>query len=190
MGTWAHAITVPPETFNFDYAFRPIYYFSRYVGLWPFSIICESNRKIRRARIGFFDVLRSILIIYLNLTLTFCGYKEIRPRQENHTNNIRFIVFMAFQLSSFLFIILGIVLDVINRKKFVDILLKFNTFDHKVRHFCQISFANSNAMANSNIQFCFDKNRYQNSALNSTTSVNIAMLGCISWQQCSCCRSL
>lgn len=132
MNNWAHASIVPLEKFNFHFAFRPTYYFSRCIGLWPFSVAHDSNKKIWKASVGFLDVLRSILMICLSSTLVFCAYEEIRTRQKDHTNTIRFVVFMTFQLSSFSFITIGVVLDLINRNRLADILGKFNTFDHKV----------------------------------------------------------
>lgn len=145
MQSWAHVKTGPLEKLNFNYAFRPIYYFSRFAGLWPFSIIRDSNGKIRGLRIGFFDILRSLLLTCLNLALAFGAYEEIRVREETHAESIRAVVFMIFQMSCFLFITIGVVLDLINRNKILNILMKFNTFDREVRHFCQISLSNSNA---------------------------------------------
>lgn len=132
MYNWAHARIVPLEKHDFHTAFRPIYYFSRYMGLWPFSVAHYSKKKIRRASVALVDIFRSISTISLSSTLVMCAYEEIRTQKKYHMNTIRFVVFMAFQLSSFSFLTIGIVLDLINRNRLADILRKFNTFDRKV----------------------------------------------------------
>ena len=129
---------------NFEHGFRPAYYFSRFAGLWPFSIIHHSNRPILRARIGFFDGLWFILSICLKLTLAFYAYEILKTGREKHTNRIIFIVDNMCDISCCLFGVIATVLDMINRNKLVDILQKFNAFDDEVRFLYTIFFFNSN----------------------------------------------
>lgn len=136
MKTFAVAKIVQLRKFNFEYAIRPVYYFSRLAGLWPFSIIHDSNGKIRRARIDVFDILCPILVICLNVLFSLDAYKSSKLGLKKHAIRIRIIVFTVFQISSLLFTAIGIALDVINRNRLVDILAKFDTFDNEVRYFC------------------------------------------------------
>lgn len=133
METLAGEEKVQMRKFNFEYAIRPIYYFSRLSGLWPFSIVRDSNGKIQRARIGFFDILWPILLICLHLKLSLEYYEDFRATVKNHVIRIRFVVFCILDMTSFLFITIEIVLNGINRNKLVDILGKFDTFGNEVR---------------------------------------------------------
>lgn len=123
------------KKFNFEHAFRPIRYFSRFAGLWPFSIVHNSTGTIQRTRIGPLNILSSILIIIWNLTLSLESYGKLRASHESHAVHIRFVVFSAFQISFALFTTIRISMDLINRNQLIDILGKFNTFDDEVRFF-------------------------------------------------------
>lgn len=138
------------KKFNFEHAIRPVYYFSRLTGQWPFSIIHDSNGKIQRARVGFFEILWSILVICLNLTVSLDSYEDFKAEQEKHPIRIRFIVGDVLDMSSVLFITIGIVLGIINRKRLVNVLKKINAFDSKVRWCSNNSLSNSNEIRISN----------------------------------------
>lgn len=142
METLPNATVAPLKKFNFEYAFRPLHHFLRFIGLWPFSIIHYSNGKIRKARMHFFDVLRSALIIGLNLLLVVERYKHLRAGQAVQAMRMRFTVFNVFHRSSFLFTGIGIILNVFNRNRLTDLLKKFNTFDNEVREFFLTFFSN------------------------------------------------
>lgn len=129
--------------FNFEHVIWPNYYFTRFIGLWPFSIIHDSNGNIQRARIGLSDMLWSILSICFYLTLAFYTYKKVKTAQEKEIENqLRFVVLNLFLMSSLLVGIFGIIFDMVNRNKLVDILRKFNTFDDEVRDFHTCRFPN------------------------------------------------
>lgn len=165
---------------NFEQVFRPIYYFSRFAGVWPFSIIRNSNGNDRMAHCGPYDVLWLIVVLCFNLALALNAYEQLREEQAKHVVHIRFIVESIFEMGSFLFITIGIVLDLINRNRLVDILKKFNAFDHEVSSalffkdflFLQIEIQNW--------VFAPQQNRYQNFTFISITSAIINELGYIS----------
>lgn len=117
---------------NFEYGFRPVYNFSRLVGLWPFSIIHHSNGSILRASVSYFDGLRFISIVCLYLTLAYFSYEKLTAIQEKNEVYISHAVSYLFQISCFLYGICAIVLDTINRNKLVNILQKFIEFDKEV----------------------------------------------------------
>lgn len=132
METMANANKTPLKKLDFEYGFRPVYYFSRLTGFWPFSIIRHSDGTIQKARIGFFDILWSILLICLYLIFAFFAYEVLKVGRDKNEDNIRFYVYNVFKMGSVLFGIFGIILDMRNRNKLVDILRKFNTFDNEV----------------------------------------------------------
>lgn len=130
MNTLADTKNIQLQKLNFEYAFRPAYYFSRFAGLWSFSIIHDSNWSIQRTRIGLSDVLWSISMICLNLTLAFLTYKRLKEGDEK--SDTRLVMLHIFRMAFLLIGVLEILLDMINRNKLVDILQKFNGFDNEV----------------------------------------------------------
>lgn len=129
----ANANIILKRKFNFKYAFQPLYYFSRFVGLWPFSIIHDSKGTIQKAHIGPFNILTSILIVCLNLAQSLDSYRNLKVELAKYKVRIRFTVFIVFKISFSLFTIIRISMDLINSNELVDILKKFNAFDNEVR---------------------------------------------------------
>lgn len=134
----------PKKKINFEHAIRSVHYLSRCAGLWPFSIDHDPNGKIENARIGVSNMLWSVLVICLNLTLVLSTYKKLMARGDTYDSSIQFVVFNISKMSYLLIGISGIVLDVINRYRLADILRNFNAFDSEVRIFSTNSFSNSN----------------------------------------------
>lgn len=135
-----------PRKFNFEYVFRPAYYYSRFAGLWTFSITHDSNGIIQSARLGFFDILWPIIVICLNLTLAFFANKSFVTKREKFPNSTRFIAENIFHISCFLFVIIGIVLNIVHRNRLMNVLRKLNTFDNDVRHYLHIFLIEANSI--------------------------------------------
>lgn len=144
MGANANIALKPKKKINFEHAIRSIHYLSHFAGLWPFSIDHDSNGEIQNARIGVSNMLWSILVICLNLTLVLSTYKKLMARGDTYDNSIQFVVFNISKMSYLLIGISGIVLDVINRNRLADILRNFSAFDNEVSIFSTNSFSNSN----------------------------------------------
>lgn len=142
--TLAIANHIQLKKFNFEHAIRPVYYFSRFTGQWPFSISHNSMGKIERAHIGFLEILWPILVICLNFTVTLDSYEQFKAEQENHPIRIRFIVENILDMCS----VLSIVLGIINRNIVVDILKKFSTFDNEVNHIFPVHNSNKISLSN------------------------------------------
>lgn len=115
---------------DLQHGFHPIYYFSRCVGLWPFTITYNSNGTIKAARIRLFDMLWFLFSIGFYLTALYCNcaYLKTNMQSDNTFHLINFTTQMAF----ILFGIVGVVLDMFNRKRLVNILDSFAIFDRKV----------------------------------------------------------
>lgn len=117
---------------SFEYGFRPIYYFSRVAGLWPFQIVRNSNGSIEKARVRLIDMLWFFTSIFVYLTALFYVYKNMEQLQVSNASYISLSILFMFQTMCLLFGACGIVLDMYNRKKLINILDKFNAFDCKV----------------------------------------------------------
>lgn len=133
MGPLVNENNIQSQKFNFEHAIRPVFYSTRIAGLWPFSIVRDSNGNIQRARVALSDILWSILFICFHLTLLFYTFKKVKTAQVKIENQLRFIVLSVFLISSLLVGIFGIIFDMINRHLLVNILRKFNLFDNEVR---------------------------------------------------------
>lgn len=135
MGTLVNKNNFRMRKISFEHAIRPVYYSTRIAGLWSFTIVHDSNGNIQNARVSLSDILWSVLFICFHATLAFYTYKKVKIAQEKVENQLRFIVLNVFLMTSILTGIFGIVFDMINRDKLIDILRKFNTFDSEVRFF-------------------------------------------------------
>lgn len=113
--------------------FLPIYYFSRCTGLWPFSITYYSDGSIKDARVHQFDKLWFFVAICLYLAAVFYYFDRLMT-DTDHTNSVLISNRMYFisQMTFLLLTIVGIALDMCNRKKLISILDKFIVFDRKV----------------------------------------------------------
>lgn len=129
----ANKKTVSLKKFNVEHVLRPVYYYSRFSAQWPFSIIYDSNAKVQRARVGFFEMLWPILMICFTIGLAFTAYDQLKSGLEEHVIPIRTVVGEIFGMCTPLFVAIEIVLNLMNRKKLVDVLETFKTFDNEVR---------------------------------------------------------
>lgn len=137
---------------SFEYGFQPIYYFSRVIGLWPFTIVRDSNGSIEKTRVRFVDAFWFFISIFAYLTAAFYAYKDIKSLQVSNTETTNFSIFFIFQIMCLLFGACGVVLDMCNRTKLVNILEKFTAFDNEVGFsIYSISFSRSS------FGFCFAK---------------------------------
>lgn len=74
--------TSKSEPKEFQHGFQPIYYFSRAIGLWPFSITYSSNGTIK-ARVHLLDSLWFIVSICLYLTALYCACDNIKKHKSS-----------------------------------------------------------------------------------------------------------
>lgn len=125
---------------NFTHVFRPIYYFARFCGQMPFSIVQSSNDEFRQPRVSKRDILWFIIsiCIYSALVMFNCWY-ILRAYSFFKYNKILYLLAWSISLLrfiNFLCAILILIMDMCNRHKLVDILNKFTAFDRKVRFWC------------------------------------------------------
>lgn len=122
-----------------QHSFQPIYYFSRCVGLWPFTITYNANGSIKGARVQKFDIFWCSISICLYLA---SQYHYIDRRIINtHTTKKSYLSNLIYFTSQMTFLSFGsvaIILDMYNRKSLVNILDKLSIFDSKVKSLCVI----------------------------------------------------
>lgn len=118
---------------DFLSSFKPIYYFSRLLGLMPFKIVCNLNGEFRVPRVGKLDGIWFIaaICVYLSLTFFVCQHIDLNmnlSRSENvlvHGNHLRIA-------SNLICDAIAICMDMWNRFKLVNLFKKVLVFDKKV----------------------------------------------------------
>lgn len=76
------------------HGFKPIYYFSRALGLWPFTI--DSNGSIKKAHVRLVDILWFSMSICLYLLAAYQTYNEYRT--DNDFKRLRNAEFISFSM--------------------------------------------------------------------------------------------
>lgn len=117
---------------NFSTSLLPAYFFSRVIGLIPFSIVRDSNGDAHTARINLFDLLWFIFSILLYLFLAFYRYSYMDIPQDASKSYILVIGDSLLLIFGIIYGALMIVMDMFNRNRLVDILKKFTIFDKEV----------------------------------------------------------
>lgn len=112
---------------------RPVYIASRICGLLPFSISCDSNGRFQDARVGLFDALWFIGSIAINSTLIYFLIISIREHPLTIGFSILQVGSRILTISAYTLIIIAIILDMINRKRLINILQGLFSFDKSVR---------------------------------------------------------
>lgn len=115
---------------SFFNAFKPIYHFSRAIGLMPYSIECDSKGIIQRSRVGKLDIAWFIVSLSIYMFAALASFKYL----DVYDNALKILVVCDnFHLTlglSFGFLLIAN--DMCKRFTFVDLLQKFNIFDKEV----------------------------------------------------------
>lgn len=121
------------QRLNFEHGFRPIYYFSRAVGLWPFSICHDSNGAIQFARISRLDGAWFLVSMCFHLLAMFYFYMSMVDLEDTNKTIITFsILYTLFQMKSLSIGAVGIIFDILNRQRLTHLLQSFIIFDGEV----------------------------------------------------------
>lgn len=121
------------QQLNFEHGFRPIYHFSRAVGLWPFSICRNSNGTIQSAHISRLNGAWFSISIGFHLLAMCYSYKNMVDLEDSNKTILTFLIlYSLFQTKSFLVGAVGIIMDMHNRNKLANLLGSFIIFDSEV----------------------------------------------------------
>lgn len=123
--------TVKAQPRKLQHGFQPIYYFSRSIGLYPFTLVYNSNGSIKGARVHLFDSFWFLISIGLFLIALFFTYERVMHIHALNLNLSDMMYFLS-QIPPLLFGSVGIVLNTLNRNKLTNILEKFIIFDNEV----------------------------------------------------------
>lgn len=119
---------------NFIDIFRPVYYFLRFCGQMPFSIVQSSNSEIfLQPRVNKRDALWFLISMCLYTIATWRTFGKLTAKL--YENEIVCVLFTGNSLLHVVTMMFGIVklfMDMYNRRKLVNILNKFTQFDQEV----------------------------------------------------------
>lgn len=162
------------KNFDFVYCFRPFYYFSRICGFMPYSIIFDLNSAIHRPAVKICDILWFIIaiIVYHAMAIDhFIHLSQSAYSSSKVLNNSGWLL----MVSSMIFGVIGIVMDMGFRFKFVDLLNKFNAIDRNVCSVCILIRSYFNYI------LLFQTSSWQKSAFVSIISESINAIGNGAW---------
>lgn len=124
---------VHKKIINFTDIFRPIYYFARFCGQLPFTIVRSPTDEFHRSQVTRLDAIWFVLSISLYAAVSFRTAQILTFEiNANETEHVLFVGNAALHIITMSFGILKVALDLFNRHKLVDILNKFTKFDHEV----------------------------------------------------------
>lgn len=116
--------------------FRPIFCFSRIIGLMPFSIVCDSNGEVQSCKVKRVDCVWFTISFCTHLTLAFLNYRLMDLSAEHHPQIANlFLCALNSILTMLSFICCSVfyVMNMCNRHKFFGILQNLGQFDKEVR---------------------------------------------------------
>lgn len=122
---------------NFVHVFRPIYYFARFFGQMPFSIVQIASDEFHQPRIRKWDFIWFTISICMYTVLTvFNSWYIFRASLLFRVNKILYLLawtISTLRFVNFLCALVMLIMDVCNRHRLVNILNKFTAFDRKVK---------------------------------------------------------
>lgn len=121
------------KNITFEYSMWPVYIFSRVFGLMPFSVARDSDGSIQKPRVKIIDLVWFLISICSCLTLAFYELQIVKLPQDPHNSQLLILGDNVIIVLGLAFNALVIVMNMLNRKRLVEILRKFTIFDQRVR---------------------------------------------------------
>lgn len=125
------------EKLNFTYSFLPVYYFSRALGLLPYSFVCDSGGELQAPQVGLFDGIWFLLSMCIYVLAAFTNYQMIKLPKEMVISSALYFGHYALLIQGLLICAISIAMDMFNRNKFVSVIKTFIEFDKEVRCACE-----------------------------------------------------
>lgn len=118
---------------NFVYSFLPIYYFSRFFGLMPYTIIYDSRGEIQTQQIRTIDGVWFTVSICIYVLAALSNYQTVKlPDEMTEVPFALYIGHYTLLIEGLLVCAIAIGFDMNNRYKLVVILNAFIEFDKEV----------------------------------------------------------
>lgn len=127
-----------PEQMNFSYSFKPLFFLSWICGHFPFTIVRNQSDIIIGCCVGAFDIVLFILNISLNMIVAgICFPIAAFPETNlmdfvNATTHLSVTGNNLFLFGQNIITVISIVLNLLNRNRFIEIFKAFDVFDKEV----------------------------------------------------------
>ena len=132
----------PSKKYNLIYGLLPVYFFSRAIGLLPFSIVCNSTGKVQCARVRAFDFIWFVFSIGLYISMALFIYQAMVIPKDPNESVILIIGDNLLLISGLASAVIFILIDMFNRNRLVGILKNLTVFDDEVGENAQKKFKN------------------------------------------------
>lgn len=121
---------------SFSLSYQSLHSMSNAFGLLPFQIDRGRTGKILGEHINLSNLVRSSIIILICVASIIFSILELKLKKPGLDQATNVAVFENYIFTSVRYIldIFYVILDTINRKKFVNILKKFDAFDEEVKN--------------------------------------------------------
>lgn len=121
---------------DFSYGIRPIYYFSRAIGLMPYTIIRNPTSQVYESRVRLFDALWFAISIFFYIMMAISSYYNMKmPHDSNLSSYILILGDFVLLILNLIVAAIIIIMDMCNRFKLVKILNTFIIVDKSVSQF-------------------------------------------------------
>lgn len=117
---------------DFAYSFLPVYYFSRILGLLPYSFICDSEGELQAQQVDLIDGIWFLLSICIYVLAAFTNFQTITLPKEMKIESALYFGHYALLIQGLLICAISIGMDMYNRNKLVAIFKAFIEFDKEV----------------------------------------------------------
>lgn len=117
---------------NFAYSFLPVYYFSRVLGLMPYSFSWDSEGELQAPQVNLVDGIWFLLSICIYVLAAFTNFQTIILPKEMKIESALYFGHYALLIQGLVICAISIGMDMFNRNKLVAILKAFIEFDKEV----------------------------------------------------------
>lgn len=118
---------------DFAYSFLPVYYFSRVLGLLPYSFMCDSEGELQAPQVDLIDGIWFLLSMFIYVLAAFTNYQMIKMPKQIAISSPLYFGHYTLLIQGLLICAISIAMDMFNRKKFVTVLKTFIDFDKEVK---------------------------------------------------------
>lgn len=126
------------QSMNFSNSFEPLFFLSSIFGFYPFTIVRNQSGIIVGCCVSSFDIVLFVLNIALHIITAGLGSPIIRLHVStfsgfvNATTHLSVTGTHLFPLGQSIAVLLSIVLNLLNRSRFIEIFKAFDAFDKEV----------------------------------------------------------
>lgn len=124
---------VRPSKTNLVYSMLPLYYCSRAIGLLPFSIVCNPNGEIVKARVRLIDLLWFVISIGFYIFLaTFRYLTSTHFASYLNRGSVLMVGDNIILIFGLVYGAVTIIIDMHNRHRIIEMFKKIAIFDNQV----------------------------------------------------------